>query len=68
MRGLQQVLRLQRPSQGIRAEEGEPAGDSAVFSYHVMLMQMEIDARLDRHLGIMKRTVFTQNKIPVNPL
>lgn len=37
------------------------------LSCHVMLMLLEMDARLDRHLGIMKRTVFIQIKILVNP-
>lgn len=67
MRGLRQVLSLLRPSQGIRAKEGKCTVDSAVFSCHVMLMLSEMDARLDEHLGIMKRAVFIQIKILVNP-
>lgn len=66
MRGLQHV-RLLRPNQGIRAKEGESITGSAVFSCHVMLMPLETDAGLDRHLGIMKRTVLIQIIILANP-
>lgn len=61
------MLSLLRPSWGISAKEGKSAVDSVVFSCHVMLMLLEIAARLGRHLGIMKRTVFIQIKILVNP-
>lgn len=42
---------------------GKPTVDSAVFSYHVMLTLLEMDGRLDGHLGIMKHAVFIQVKI-----
>lgn len=61
------MLGLLWPNQSIRAKEGESIVDRAVFSCHVMLMLLEMDARLDRHLGIMKRTVLIQIKILVNP-
>ena len=67
LRGLLQVLSMLRPSQGIRAKERKSTVDSAVFSCCVMLILLELDARLDRHLGMMKPTVFIQIKILVNP-
>lgn len=67
MRAPLQVLTLLRPNQGIRAKEGYSTGNSAVFSCHVMLMLLEVNARLDGHIGIMKHTIFIQNKILVNP-
>lgn len=38
-----------------------------MFSCHVMLMLLEVNARLDGHVGIMKHTIFIQNKVLVNP-
>ena len=48
-------------------KEGKPATDSVVFSCRVMLILLEMGARLDRHSSIMKRSVFIQIKILVNP-
>lgn len=57
MRGLLQVLSLFKAKLGYKGK-GEKV-HSAVLTSHDMLMLLELDARLERCLGIMKRTAFT---------
>lgn len=57
MRGLVQVLSLLKTKLGYKSKAEKVR--SGVLTSHDMLMLLELDARLERCLGIMKRTAFT---------
>lgn len=59
------MLSLLGPNQGIRAKEGGVY--SAMFSCLVTLMLLEMNTRLDGHVGVMRGTVFIQKKSLVHP-